>query len=167
MTNETTSTSLSIDTLWGYLSEVLDPEVPVLNVVELGIVRKVESIDNKVIITITPTYSGCPAMSVIEADIKAKMLEKSIPNIAIKTILSPAWTTDWMSIDAKKKLKEYGIAPPNKNHTCTDQLLGEPDACPFCNSPNTELKSQFGSTACKSLYVCNDCKEPFDYFKCH
>ena len=167
MTNETTSASISINTVWDYLSEVLDPEVPVLNVVELGIVRKVEFNNEEIIITITPTYSGCPAMSVIESDIVSKMKEKNISNLSIKTVLSPAWTTDWMSKEAKGKLKEYGIAPPNKDHTCTDQLFGEPDECPFCNSSNTELKSQFGSTACKSLYVCNDCKEPFDYFKCH
>jgi ring-1,2-phenylacetyl-CoA epoxidase subunit PaaD len=149
------------------LSEVLDPEVPVLNIVELGIIRDIVVDKDLVTIIITPTYSGCPAMKVIEDDIISKMKEKGIENIKIKTILSPAWTTDWMEDTAKQKLKEYGIAPPEGS---PDKrfLFSTPKTihCPFCNSTNTILKSQFGSTACKSLYYCNDCKEPFDYFKC-
>ena len=122
---------------------------------------------NEVVVTITPTYSGCPAMDVIESDIMAKLKEKNITHVTINTVLSPAWTTDWMKQDAKDKLREYGIAPPNKDHSCTDQLMGQPKDCPLCGSKNVELKSRFGSTACKSLYVCRDCLEPFDYFKCH
>ena len=167
MTHLTNSKSLSTDTIWSYLCEVLDPEVPVLNVVELGIVRAIDINKNAVEVTITPTYSGCPAMAVIESDIMAKLKEKKISNVSIKTVLSPAWTTDWMKQDAKNKLKEYGIAPPNKDHSCTDPIMGEPKDCPLCGSKNVELKSRFGSTACKSLYVCQDCLEPFDYFKCH
>ena len=120
MTHPTTSTSLSTDAIWSYLCEVLDPEVPVLNVVELGIVRAIDININEVVVTITPTYSGCPAMDVIESDIMAKLKEKNITHVTINTVLSPAWTTDWMKQDAKDKLREYGIAPPNKDHSCTD-----------------------------------------------
>lgn len=153
--------------IFTYLREVLDPEVPVLNIVELGIVRDV-IIDESITIVITPTYSGCPAMKVIEDDIRAKLKEKGIEQINIKTVLSPAWTTDWLTEDAKIKLKKYGIAPPE--HTTQDKswLLGEPKSvqCPQCGSKDTEMISQFGSTACKALYRCKSCREPFDYFKC-
>lgn len=149
------------------LSEVLDPEVPVLNIVELGIIRDIVVDKDLISIVITPTYSGCPAMKVIEDDIQKKLKEKGFQNIKIQTVLSPAWTTDWMEESAKKKLKEYGIAPPEGS---PDKrfLFANPKVihCPFCNSTNTILKSQFGSTACKALYYCNACKEPFDYFKC-
>jgi ring-1,2-phenylacetyl-CoA epoxidase subunit PaaD len=151
-----------------YLQEVYDPEVPVLSVVDLGIIRKVEVDAEGTHITITPTYTGCPAMSVIEEDIRAKLKEKGVSNFNIKTILSPAWTTDWISEDGKKKLKDYGIAPPEKSSPDKGLLSNRAKVikCPRCGSTNTEMKSFFGSTACKALYVCNDCKEPFDYFKC-
>jgi len=167
MTNPTGSTAPPSHTIWNYLSEVLDPEVPVLNVVELGIVRSIDVSQNTVEVTITPTYSGCPAMAVIESDIMAKLKEKNIPNVSINTVLSPAWTTEWMTEGAKEKLKSYGIAPPHMDHSCTDPIMGQPKDCPLCGSEHVELKSRFGSTACKSLYVCKDCLEPFDYFKCH
>ncbi|MFN2440347.1 MAG: 1,2-phenylacetyl-CoA epoxidase subunit PaaD [Chitinophagaceae bacterium] len=120
-------------------------------------------------ITITPTYSGCPAMDVISMDIRLKLMEKGYHNISIQQQLSPAWTTDWMSEDGKQKLKEYGIAPPNaKQQFCKDEMfMDEAVQCPRCNSHHTELISQFGSTACKSMYRCVDCQETFDYFKCH
>jgi ring-1,2-phenylacetyl-CoA epoxidase subunit PaaD len=152
----------------GYLEEVYDPEVPVLSVVDLGIVRNVEVDAEGTLITITPTYTGCPAMNVIEDDIRAKLKEKGISNFSIKTILSPAWTTDWISEAGKQKLKDYGIAPPEKSSPDISLLSNKSKVikCPRCGSLNTEMKSFFGSTACKALYVCNDCKEPFDYFKC-
>jgi len=151
-----------------YLQEVFDPEVPVLSVVDLGIVRKIEVDTEGTHITITPTYTGCPAMNVIEDDIRAKLKEKGISSFNITTVLSPAWTTDWISEEGKKKLKDYGIAPPEKSSPDKSILGNHAKAlkCPRCGSANTEMKSFFGSTACKSLYVCNDCKEPFDYFKC-
>lgn len=151
-----------------YLEEVYDPEVPVLSVVDLGIIRNVEIDVEGTTITITPTYTGCPAMNVIEDDIKAKLKEKGISNFKIKTILSPAWTTDWISEAGKKKLKDYGIAPPEKTTSDISVLSSHKKIvkCPRCGSENTEMKSFFGSTACKALYVCQDCKEPFDYFKC-
>lgn len=161
--------------IWNLLETVTDPEVPVLTILDLGIVRSVElaQLDNnllKPIITITPTYSGCPAMDVISMNIRMALLQAGYQQMDIKQALSPAWTTDWMSEEGKNKLKAYGIAPPQyKQAVCTPEAFQEEEAiqCPQCNSWNTILVSQFGSTACKALYKCNDCKEPFDYFKCH
>jgi ring-1,2-phenylacetyl-CoA epoxidase subunit PaaD len=154
--------------IWALLEEVKDPEIPVLSVVDLGIVRSV-SMDDKINIVITPTYSGCPAMDVISMDIRLKLLEKGYKNFKVTQSLSPAWTTDWMTEEGKRKLKEYGIAPPNpKQQFCTTDMFAEEAVqCPRCGSHHTKLLSQFGSTACKSMYQCEDCKEAFDYFKCH
>ncbi len=149
--------------IWNYLEEVYDPEVPVLTVVDLGIIRKVQLTENGLKVVITPTYSGCPAMDTIEQDINAKLAEKGVGNFTVETVLSPAWTTEWMTEAGKAKLKEYGIAPPQSSKDGS----GKPAGCPNCGSVDTELKSEFGSTACKALYVCQSCKEPFDYFKCH
>lgn len=151
------------------LSEIADPEIPVITIVELGVVRDIEIITNSSIhLKITPTYSGCPAMKQIEDDVKKKLMENGFTDINIETIYSPAWTTDWITPEAKEKLKAYGIAPPE--HTSEDKswLTGKPKTvqCPQCKSSNTKLISQFGSTACKALYQCQDCLEPFDYFKC-
>lgn len=169
--------SVTEEAIWQLLQEVKDPEVPVLSIIDLGIVRNVKvtpvevstSAGQDIFITITPTYSGCPAMDVINMDIRLKLMEKGFRNVTIKQQLSPAWTTDWMSEGGKKKLKEFGIAPPNpKQQYCTtDMFREEAVACPRCDSFHTELVSQFGSTACKSLYRCLDCKEAFDHFKCH
>jgi ring-1,2-phenylacetyl-CoA epoxidase subunit PaaD len=155
--------------IWNILEEVKDPEVPVLSVVDLGIVRSVDTAHEPITITITPTYSGCPAMDVISMDIRLKMIEKGIRNVAVKQQLSPAWTTDWMSEEGKKKLKVFGIAPPNpKQQFCKEEMFQqEAVQCPHCDSFHTERVSQFGSTACKAIYRCLDCKETFDYFKCH
>lgn len=155
--------------IWNILEEVKDPEVPVLSVVDLGIVRSVDTAHEPITITITPTYSGCPAMDVISMDIRLKMIEKGIRNVAVKQQLSPAWTTDWMSEEGKKKLKAFGIAPPNpKQQFCKEEMFQqEAVQCPHCDSFHTERVSQFGSTACKAIYRCLDCKETFDYFKCH
>ena len=163
------SISVNEAEVWKILEEVKDPEVPVLTVVDLGIIRHVEVINDAVTIIITPTYSGCPAMDVISMNIRLKMMEYGIRNVQIKQQLSPAWTTDWMSEEGKQKLKAYGIAPPNpRQQFCIDDMfLQEAIQCPHCNSHHTELISQFGSTACKALYRCLDCKEAFDYFKCH
>lgn len=153
--------------VWGILETVSDPEIPVLSIVDLGVVREVIATEDKVIVHITPTYSGCPAMNMIEMEIRGALLEKGINN-DVKLVLSPAWTTDWMSEKGKQKLKAYGIAPPQDDDISIDTLFGKPDQieCPHCNSKKTELISQFGSTACKALYRCKDCLEPFDYFKC-
>ena len=162
--------------IWKILEEVSDPEVPVLSIIDLGIVRDVQlnatetSGIYNVQIVITPTYSGCPAMDVIGFDIRLKMIENGYKNLLITTVLSPAWTTDWMSETGKQKLKAYGIAPPHSTQTvCNTSLFAAQEAiqCPLCNSYHTKLISNFGSTACKALYQCAECAEPFDYFKCH
>lgn len=155
--------------IWRILEEVKDPEVPVLSVVDLGVVRTVSVQDDHIDITITPTYSGCPAMDVISMDIRLKLLEKGFKNIRVQQSLSPAWTTDWMSEAGKQKLKAFGIAPPNpKQQFCNTEMFAEEAVqCPHCGSYHTRLVSQFGSTACKAMYQCSDCKEAFDYFKCH
>jgi ring-1,2-phenylacetyl-CoA epoxidase subunit PaaD len=155
--------------IWNILEEVKDPEVPVLSVIDLGIVRSVKTSEDRIDIVITPTYSGCPAMDVINMDIRLKLIEKGFRNITIQQQLSPAWTTDWMSEEGKKKLKNFGIAPPNpRQQFCNPEMFQQETVqCPRCNSWHTELISQFGSTACKSMYRCLDCHEAFDHFKCH
>jgi ring-1,2-phenylacetyl-CoA epoxidase subunit PaaD len=162
---------ISKEKILSILETIKDPEVPVLSVIDLGIIRDVEiDSSNKIKIIITPTYTGCPAMDVINMNIRMALLEHDYKNFEIKNVLSPAWTTDWMSESGKQKLKAYGIAPPNpKQIVCTVDAFQEEEAiqCPHCNSYNTQLISRFGSTACKALYKCNDCHEPFDYFKCH
>lgn len=163
--------TISVDEVKRILSKVMDPEVPVLSIFDLGIVRDIQI--EPLIITITPTYSGCPAMDVIRMNIRIAIIEGLglQPNeFEIKTVLSPAWTTDWMTEEGKQKLKAYGIAPPNHSASvCTPDLFAEEEAvqCPRCNSYNTVMISRFGSTACKALYRCEDCREPFDHFKCH
>jgi ring-1,2-phenylacetyl-CoA epoxidase subunit PaaD len=155
--------------VWKILETVPDPEVPVLSILDLGIVRDVQvegpsdlHPKGQVTITITPTYSGCPAMDAISMDIRLKMIEEGYAAVKIISVLAPAWTTDWMTEAGKQKLAAYGIAPPAHSNQ-----EGAPVICPQCQSPHTKLLSQFGSTACKALYQCEDCKEPFDHFKCH
>lgn len=159
---------LSEKKIYEILESVVDPEIPILTIKDIGMLRKVEVSEDRVTVSITPTYSGCPAMKMIEDEIKSALLKEGISQVEIKSILSPAWTTDWMSEEAKLKLEKYGIAPPVKSTVDKKVLMGEERIvrCPLCKSTNTEMKSQFGSTACKALYVCLDCKEPFDYFKC-
>jgi len=152
------------------LGTVCDPEIPVLTIVDLGILRDLKINDDHIEVIITPTYSGCPAMDMIAMNIKLALLEHGYKNIIITSVLSPAWTTDWMSEAGKRKLKAYGIAPPNPTQiVCDTKLFARSEAiqCPLCNSYHTKLISQFGSTPCKALYQCQDCREPFDYFKCH
>jgi len=158
------------------LETVHDPEVPVLSVVDLGIIREVQlkvsptGGDLEGAVTITPTYTGCPAMDVIRMNIRLALIEHGYKNVEVKTTLSPAWTTDWMSEKGKEKLMTYGIAPPKPVPVvCTLDAFQEEEAiqCPHCNSYHTKLVSRFGATACKALYKCEECKEPFEYFKCH
>ena len=151
--------------IWEILETVTDPEIPVLSIIDMGIVRAVQlNNDGELTITITPTYSGCPAMDAISMDIRLKLIEQGYRHVKILSVLSPAWTTDWMSEAGKEKLKAYGIAPPVNR--AEDAAMPDIE-CPQCHSHHTSLLSQFGSTACKALYQCNECKEPFDYFKCH
>ncbi len=156
--------------IWEYLKEVTDPEIPVLNIVEMGIARRVEMDDGGILVKITPTYSGCPAMNAIEKLVNEKLEERGVENFTVKLDFAETWTTDWMTEEAKVKLKEYGIAPPEKTNDEDDFLKSLSDTkivpCPFCDSFETELVSQFGSTACKSQYFCNGCHQPFEHFKC-
>ncbi len=152
------------------LSGISDPEIPVVSIIEMGMVRGVEIRNDLVIVTITPTYSGCPAMHQIESDIQQSLLENGFENSVVQTKLSPPWTTDLMSDNTKFKLKQYGIAPPvgNSKDIRMDLFpIMSKILCPFCDSEKTELKSEFGSTACKSYYFCNSCNQNFEYFKCH
>ena len=160
------------DDILGWLNDVTDPEVPALTILDLGIVRDIlifgDETDPSVKISITPTYSGCPAMDVISIGIRMALMGHGLRHITIEQQLSPAWTTDWMTEDGKRKLREYGIAPPNRK---AFEKLGlfeeELVICPRCNSEDTELVSRYGPTSCKALYKCLSCKEPFEYFKCH
>jgi len=150
------------------LQQVSDPEIPVLSIMDMGVVRSA-SIENDVVkIEITPTYSGCPAMDVIGDDIKKLLKDNGYPNATVKLILAPAWTTDWITEKGRAALLKYGIAPPLTETADKAALLGNEKvvACPQCGSTNTKMISQFGSTACKAFFQCNDCHEPFDYFKC-
>lgn len=150
----------------------MDPEVPVLSVTELGIVRDVALDGDHVTVTVTPTYSGCPAVQVIEREILDALAAGGFPDAEVRTVFQPAWTTDWIAAEAREKLRAYGIAPPGPRDT--DEVAGglvpllrrrDTVACPYCGSRNTELRSEFGSTACKSTLVCNDCRQPFEQFK--
>ena len=162
--------------VWTWLGDVADPEIPVISVVDLGIVRDVAFDGDACVVTITPTYSGCPAMQVIAESVQDALHGHGIANVRLVNQLSPAWTTDWMSEAGKAALKGYGIAPPAQQVIDISGLhagvkrRAEPllvIACPNCGSTHTQLTSQFGSTPCKALYKCLDCREPFDYFKCH
>ena len=154
--------------IWELLEAVPDPEIPVLSVVDLGIVREVQVLGSEIKLTITPTYSGCPAMNTIAEDIKEKLISEGYQQLSIETRLSPAWTTDWLSPAGKEKLEAYGIAPPVEDEQDAHALFGKDTkvCCPLCKSANTKLISPFGSTPCKAFYQCQDCLEPFDYFKC-
>lgn len=155
--------------IWDIIKDIPDPEIPVLTITDLGVIRNVKIVGEQTIITITPTYTGCPAMNQFEDDIIKTLSENGIVNARIETSYQPAWTTDWISDEAKQKLQDYGIAPPQEKTSDKNYIIGAEKRkviCPQCKSENTGMISQFGSTACKALYQCNDCKEPFDYFKC-
>lgn len=163
------NTSLSSDRIYEWLSAIPDPEIPVISITDLGIIRDIQpAAPDSVTVTITPTYSGCPAMDAISMNIRMVLLSHGIKNIYIKNQLSPAWTTDWMSEDGKRKLKAYGIAPPARKAGENLSLFQtEQIPCPKCGSENTVETSRYGSTACKALFRCNTCQEPFEHFKCH
>ena len=152
---------------WDAAAQVVDPEIPVLTIADLGVLREVVVSNGHVEVAITPTYSGCPAMNMIALEIELALERAGIAHPKLRTVLSPAWTTDWMSEDGRRQLREYGIAPPQAS-TSRRALFGEQQvACPQCGSANTEVLSEFGSTSCKALWRCKSCREPFDYFKCH
>lgn len=148
----------STDQVWTWLGEIPDPEIPAISLTDLGIIRDVAWAGDTLTVTVTPTYSGCPATSLINMEIETALRSHGIDKLTLKRQLSPAWTTDWMTEAGRQKLEAYGIAPP--------QPAGGPKACPRCQSDNLERLSQFGSTPCKAQWRCRDCLEPFDYFKC-
>jgi ring-1,2-phenylacetyl-CoA epoxidase subunit PaaD len=152
---------------WNAVASVVDPEIPVLTIVDLGVLREVTVRDGDVEVAITPTYSGCPAMNMIALEIELALEREGFRHPKIRTVLSPAWTTDWMSEDGRGKLKEYGIAPPLPSSSRRALFGVQEVACPQCGSKDTERISEFGSTSCKALWRCLSCREPFDYFKCH
>jgi ring-1,2-phenylacetyl-CoA epoxidase subunit PaaD len=155
------------DTILSWLEEVCDPEIPVLSLSDLGVLRGVSYLNDEWVITITPTYSGCPAMKTMEDDVVANLKEHGISNVRVELVLSPAWTTDWLSEEGRRKLKAFGIAPP-EDEVDKSVLFAAPTIvpCPKCGSRETKMVSQFGSTACKAHYQCLSCQEPYDYFKC-
>ena len=156
------------ENIFASLSEIPDPEIPVISIVELGVIRDVKINGKSIEVIITPTYSGCPAMKQMEDDVRKKLKDLGFENIAVTTVYTPAWTTDWLSEEAKLKLQKYGIAPPEESSNDKSFITGKLKSitCPRCKSTHTQMVSQFGSTACKALYKCNDCLEAFDYFKC-
>ena len=152
---------------WDAAAGVVDPEIPVLTIADLGVLRDVVLDGDHVEVAITPTYSGCPAMNMIALEIEVALERAGFRGSKVRTVLSPAWTTDWMSEEGRRKLRASGIAPPQASSS-RRALFGEQSvACPQCGSARTELLSEFGSTSCKALWRCKTCREPFDYFKCH
>jgi ring-1,2-phenylacetyl-CoA epoxidase subunit PaaD len=163
----------SVEQLWAWLGELEDPEIPVISIVDLGIVRDVSWQGGACVVTLTPTYSGCPATEVIAQSVLEHLHQRGVADVQLLTRLAPAWTTDWMTDEGKRKLLAYGIAPPiglAREQTVRVADIGKPPpraACPQCGSTRTVLTSAFGSTPCKSMYRCESCSEPFDHFKCH
>ncbi|WP_199259928.1 1,2-phenylacetyl-CoA epoxidase subunit PaaD [Paracoccus binzhouensis] len=166
-----------VEEVWGWLSEVPDPEIPVISLTDLGIIRDVAWQGDTLVVTVTPTYSGCPATSIINLDIETALRARGIDKLRLERRLSPPWTTDWLTESGREKLRAYGIAPPIDGTAADGQLAGRISrligaggnlavACPRCGSTHTERVSQFGSTPCKASWRCKDCLEPFDYFKC-
>lgn len=159
------------DEVFSILANVPDPEIPVISIQELGILRdvKIDEITGEIRVYITPTYNGCPAMDMISNNIRMALAESGIEKVDIVSLIDPVWTTDWITTAGKQKLLQYGIAPPAQRTTDSSFLTGKSPqvACPQCGSYHTELVSRFGSTPCKALYKCLNCQEPFDYFKCH
>jgi ring-1,2-phenylacetyl-CoA epoxidase subunit PaaD len=152
---------------WQAAAQVVDPEIPVLTIADLGVLREIKVHDGCVEVAITPTYSGCPAMNMIALEIELALEREGIKHPKVRAVLSPAWTTDWMSEDGRRKLKDYGIAPPIAASGRRALFGQQVVSCPQCGSDDTELLSEFGSTSCKALWRCKSCREPFDYFKCH
>jgi len=163
------ATRPAIEQIRAWLDQVPDPEIPVISLVDLGVIRDLAWEDDTLVVTVTPTYSGCPATAVINLDIENALRAHGIESIELRRRLSPAWTTAWISASGREKLRGYGIVPPVEGTSACN--LGGPEAptvsCPRCGSTATQVVSQFGSTPCKAAYRCGDCLEPFDYFKCH
>lgn len=164
---------LSKEEIWDCISKIPDPDIPVVSITDLGLVRNVITSagtgPQKVIVSVTPSYSGCPAMQLFKDEITSVLKNKGIQDVEIKTVFSPAWSSDWISPEGKEKMKKHGIAPPETVQQKFNLLFSDSKksiTCPRCNSTDTKLTSQFGSTPCKSLWFCNSCNQPFEHFKC-
>ena len=158
--------TITEDDIWQALKEIPDPEIPVVSLVEMGIVRAVErNLDGGVTVTITPTFSGCPALEVMKTNIATRLQEMGFSPVMVRTILSPPWTTDWITEEARARLKQFGLAPPPLHGGDFAVLLFDPVACPYCDSENTTLRNNWGSTPCRMIFYCNHCQQPFEQFK--
>lgn len=157
--------TLTEETIWHTLAQIPDPEIPVVSLVEMGIVREVNLTPNGVIITITPTFSGCPALEVMKTDIAKALKQAGVREVTVRTVLSPPWTTDWITDAARAKLKSFGLAPPPKHGGDFAILLFDPVPCPYCASEDTTLKNNWGPTPCRMIFYCNHCQQPFEQFK--
>jgi ring-1,2-phenylacetyl-CoA epoxidase subunit PaaD len=151
--------------VWQALDEIVDPEIPVVSLVEMGIIRAVDIHEGKVTVTMTPTFSGCPALKVMEEDIITQLEEMGIEQVEVASTFNPPWTSDWIKPEAREKIKQIGLAPPKIHGGDFGVLLVESVACPYCDSENTTLKNSFGSTPCRMIYYCNNCQQPFEQFK--
>jgi ring-1,2-phenylacetyl-CoA epoxidase subunit PaaD len=156
---------VSLDTIWQILDTITDPEIPVVSLVEMGIVRDVVLNEDGVTVTITPTFAGCPALAVMREDIIKRLGERGLGPVHVQTVLHPPWTSDWISDTARDKLEGFGLALPARHRGDITLMLDETVACPRCGSKRTSLKNTFGSTLCRMIYTCNDCREPFERFK--
>lgn len=156
---------INSEQIWQLLEEIYDPEIPVISIVELGMIRNVGLTDDKVYVTMTPTFIGCPALDVIRQDIKQKLQESGIDNLEVKVSLSQPWTSDWITNEGRKKLKEFGLSPPPRHGGELEFAIVEIAPCPYCDSDNTVLKNSFGPTLCRAIFFCNNCHQPFEQFK--
>jgi ring-1,2-phenylacetyl-CoA epoxidase subunit PaaD len=158
--------SLTTENIWEVLDEVKDPEIPVVSLVEMGIIRRVEIADESVIVTMTPTFSGCPALQVMKSDIENRLRAAGIAAVEVRQVLDPPWSSDWITAEARQKLKQFGLAPPPRHGgNLQEILLIDTVACPYCDSTNTTIKNSFGPTLCRAIYYCHDCQQPFEQFK--
>lgn len=157
--------NLTTDKIWQALEAVKDPEIPVVSVVEMGIVRQVALAGDRAIVTMTPTFAGCPALHTMKSDIETAVRGLGATEVEVRTVLSPPWTSDWITDEARAKLKAFGLAPPPKHQDDFEALLPGPVACPYCDSPETVLKNSFGPTLCRAIYYCNSCRQAFEQFK--
>jgi len=157
--------TLTAEQIWRALDDVKDPEIPVVSVVEMGIVRDVAVADGKVAVTMTPTFSGCPALHVMKADIEKRVRKLGAENVEVRVTLNPPWTTDWITEEARAKLKAFGLAPPPKHGGDFNVIFLDSAVCPFCGSTDATLKNTFGPTLCRTIYYCNTCQQPFEQFK--
>lgn len=155
----------SVENVWRILEEVKDPEIPVVSVVEMGIVRDVVTDGNKVTVRITPTFSGCPALDMMREDIKAQLKTLGFKEVEVNTVLSPAWTTEWIREEARSKLKKFGLAPPPHHDGDFSLVLLDQVECPYCASKDTSMRNSFGPTLCRAIFTCNNCRQPFEQFK--